>query len=683
MTMANDQGPPPRHPEEVPSVNDLTTLDFARRLGDLLDVPLLTVAPQQQYPNAPEFYYPSGQRDALSSTNNQAQLARWRPGHAIMAAMGGNVAVPDVDPRNGGDPDRVRQLLDGLGVRVYAEVQTPGPGAGRHFYIAGHPELASAHNLTSWPGVDIQSYGSLLFLPGTQRPKYNGAGYKIIFDNLEALADGGDPDGAAALAGWVAEHRGSREEFEPSPTWDGKPFDRRQSAYLDSMFRRMHSEVAAMPKDSGRNTAVYNKALAVGNYVAGSGLHEDYAIKILLDACNHNGLINEDGERAVLASIHSGIRNGKTRPRAVPSGPPDDVRPIDRTSADGDHRRIVLTRATDIKPRRVKWLWDARIPIGTLALLAGREGLGKSILAYTLAALITRGTLAGEYLGAPKSVLVAATEDSWSQTIVPRLIAAGADLNRVYRVEVIADDVHTELTLPRDLVKMRNLAREVDAVLLILDPLLSRLDDRLDTHKDADVRRALEPLVAAADMINLAVLGLIHHNKSGSSDPLQVIMGSKAFAAVARSVHTVIYDPDDDSNSRRLFGTPKNNLGRSDLPTYSFTIEPFAVSIDDGNDIAWTGRLVWGEGSTHSIHDAMERATETGEQRSAASDAQHWLEDYLSMNGGVAESAKIKKAAHAAGHTERSIRTARTRLKVEISEHGYPRQTWWSLPGKQ
>jgi hypothetical protein len=53
------------------------------------------------------------------------------------------------------------------------------------------------------------------------------------------------------------------------------------------------------------------------------------------------------------------------------------------------------------------------------------------------------------------------------------------------------------------------------------------------------------------------------------------------------------------------------------------------------------------------------------------------------MNGGVAESAKIKKAAHAARHTERSIRTARTRLKVEISEHGYPRQTWWSLPGKQ
>jgi hypothetical protein len=227
---------------------------------------------------------------------------------------------------------------------------------------------------------------------------------------------------------------------------------------------------------------------------------------------------------------------------------------------------------------------------------------------------------------------------------------------------------------------MRNVAREVDAVLLILDPLLSRVDDRLDTHKDADVRRALEPLVAAADMANLAVLGLIHHNKSGSTDPLQVIMGSKAFAAVARSVHTVIYDPDDDSKTRRLFGTPKNNLGRSDLPTFSFTIESVAVPVDDGNDLAWTGQLVWGEASAHSIHDAMERAAESSEQKSAASEAQQWREDYLTRKNDVAESGEIKKAAHAAGHTERSIRTARTRLKVEISKHGYQGQTWWSLP---
>jgi hypothetical protein len=71
---------PPRQAEGAPA------LDFVRRLGGRLDVPLLAIAPHQQYPNAPEFYYPSGQRDALSSTGNQAQLARWRPGWLQWAA---------------------------------------------------------------------------------------------------------------------------------------------------------------------------------------------------------------------------------------------------------------------------------------------------------------------------------------------------------------------------------------------------------------------------------------------------------------------------------------------------------------------------------------------------------------------------------------------------------------------
>jgi hypothetical protein len=68
---------------------------------------------------------------------------------------------------------------------------------------------------------------------------------------------------------------------------------------------------------------------------------------------------------------------------------------------------------------------------------------------------ITRGVLSGEFFGMPKSVLVAAAEDSWSQTIVPRLIAAGADLDRVFRVEITADAVHSELIRPRDLANHR------------------------------------------------------------------------------------------------------------------------------------------------------------------------------------------------------------------------------------
>jgi len=233
-----------------------------------------------------------------------------------MARTGGRAAVTDVDPRNGGDIEKTRQLLDGLGVRVFAEVATPS--GGRHFYVAGHLELPSCSNLNGWPGIDVLSFGKLVFLPGTQRPKYNGAGYQVIFDNLEALGDGGDPDGAETLAEWVAERRAQREPFEESQPWAGGEPDRRQAKYLQATLDGIHRDLSAMGKDSGRNTAVYNKALTVGNYIAGAGLDETAAIDVLLDASAINGLVRDDGERSVLASIHSGIRNGKARPRAVP-----------------------------------------------------------------------------------------------------------------------------------------------------------------------------------------------------------------------------------------------------------------------------------------------------------------------------------------------------------------------------
>ena len=90
----------------------------------------------------------------------------------------------------------------------------------------------------------------------------------------------------------------------------------------------------------------------------------------------------------------------------------------------------------------------------------------------------------------------------------------------------------------------------------------------------------------------------------------------------------------------------------------------------DGNNLTCTGRLVWGKGRHIRSVTQWSLQLGSGEQRSAASEAQHWLEDYLTMNGGVAESAKIKKAAHAARHTsDRCV--PHGRLKVEISERRY------------
>jgi hypothetical protein len=353
--------------------------------------------------------------------------------------------------------------------------------------------------------------------------------------------------------------------------------------------------------------------------------------------------------------------------------------PFDHLAESRTDRLVTLDAASTMRMRRVKWLEQDRVPAGAMTLLGGREGIGKSILAYTMAAQVTRGELPGIYLGQPMSVVVAATEDSWSMTIVPRLVAAGADLERIFRVNVTTPGgVDTSLSLPDDLVALEGLVDENGVAMVILDPLLSRLSSKLDTHVDAQVRLALEPLVALADRTGAAVVGLIHVNKVSTADPLTSLMGSRAFAAVARAVIYMMEDPDD--RETRLVGVPKNNLGRSDLPTRSCRIDRCLVDTDDEGEEIWTGKLVWTGDRSESISDVLESSAETAEVRSATSEATDWLTDFLGSMGGSAPSAIVKEKGRTAGHSISALTRARVRAYVVVGSGGYPRATTWSLP---
>ncbi len=340
-------------------------------------------------------------------------------------------------------------------------------------------------------------------------------------------------------------------------------------------------------------------------------------------------------------------------------------------------RALSLIAADTIAIRPVRWLWDDRIALGTLCLIGGREGVGKSLLTYTLAAQVTRGTLPGVYLGTPKAVIVAASEDSWEHTIVPRLLGAGADLSRVYRLIVTAKDgTDGSLQLPVDLDELTRVITETHAAIIMLDPLLSRIGHDLDTHKDADVRLALEPIVALADQTGACVLGLIHVNKSSSADPLTLLMGSRAFTAVARSVLFVMADPSDAS--KRLVGQAKNNLGRMDLPSLSFAIVASMVASLPEGDV-WTGRIDWLGDAALSLYDAIAATAVTAHDRSDQDAAAEWLADYLTGDEPI-ESGKVKRAAAQAGHAVATLQRARGALGIVVSSVGFPRKTCWSLP---
>jgi archaellum biogenesis ATPase FlaH len=351
-------------------------------------------------------------------------------------------------------------------------------------------------------------------------------------------------------------------------------------------------------------------------------------------------------------------------------------------------REIGLVSAASMIARRTKWLWDGRIPLGELALLAGREGIGKSTVCYQLVADITRGRLSGEYFGTCRQVIIVATEDSWECTIIPRLLAAGADLEMVFNARVNLDNIETGLSLPDDLVGIEALLNrnESNVAMILLDPLMSRISAELNTHKESDVRQALEPLAKLAHDFSVTILGIIHVNKDHSADAMTSIMGSRAFASVTRAAVFCLIDPEDDTGERRLLGQAKNNLGKMNVPTLAFKIENVEVGIDpeDGRPIE-SGRVVWLEKTNRILDDFITTSKQSVQDKTATSEAADWLRDYLEDAGEPVLSSEVKKKGKAAGHSESSLKRVLKRLSIVVDNvpvPGKPRLTYWSLPVK-
>lgn len=270
-------------------------------------------------------------------------------------------------------------------------------------------------------------------------------------------------------------------------------------------------------------------------------------------------------------------------------------------------RQLLAIPASLMKMRAAKWLYDRRIPAGAITLLAGREGIGKSTISYDLVSRVTRGKLEGRYFGIPRGVGVVATEDAWAEVVLPRMVASQADLTRIFRVEVRNEvGSREEISVPADLQALGDVCERQDIGLLVLDPVMSVIHNSIDTHKDKEIRKALQPLADFCFRSGVAVLALIHVNKSSTTDPLNSIMASRGFTAVARSVLYCIADPESEKEDDFLFCHPKSNLGPKQ-PTLRYRLGEVKIDIDDPDDpVVVTSRVLWGETDTRTARDALE-----------------------------------------------------------------------------
>jgi 5S rRNA maturation endonuclease (ribonuclease M5) len=391
--------------------------------------------------------------------------------------------------------------------------------------------------------------------------------------------------------------------------------------------------------------------------------------------------------------LAAGLGFDELRAPAAEEEPP----PADETAPEPEPeherpRQLVLTPASKIRIRPVRWLWDTtpegapptshgRIPLNSLAIAAGGPGLGKSQYAVWMTAAITRGLLPGELYDKPRSVIYAATEDSWAYTIAPRLIAAGADMDRVYRVDVQDDEEPSaRLTLPKDISLMGKTAEAYGVGLLVADPLLSLIDASINDYRAAEVRAALEPLVAAADRHGFTVLGLAHFTKQGAADPLSRVAGSGAFGQLIRCLIAFAREEGQEGEDDTfVMSLEKNNLGRLGLPSFQYAIAPVTVDTPEGP--SYVSRFVLGGETTTSVREVMQNETMPGD-REATSDAVAWLQGFLTDLGGSEQAREIKKAARKEGISDSAVDRAKRKLGIKSKQSGFGRDKGarWYLP---
>ncbi|MDE1668833.1 AAA family ATPase [Nocardia gipuzkoensis] len=338
-------------------------------------------------------------------------------------------------------------------------------------------------------------------------------------------------------------------------------------------------------------------------------------------------------------------------------------------------RRLVVTRGSEVKTKRVRWVDQDWMPEGSLVLLAGREGLGKSTIACEKCARVTRGELEGEWFGQPRNVLYLHTEDAREFTVAPRLRAAGADMDRVLFVDVQTEHSDTgTLILPADVSALEDLVVEHEVSLIVLDAATSAMSSELSGKDDRQVRQFLEPLAQLAARRGCVVLGLCHFGKRDGSDTGKLILGSIAWSQVARSVLSVAKD---EESGNLIVTNTKGNLAPR-VRSMEAVIESATIPTEDGT--ADVGVLRWlGESERDARELLAGEDAPDAEERTAA---EAWLEDYLTQHGQTP--AKIVKAeARKQGLSDATIKRAAKSIGVAYEIAGFPRTSVWRLQSAQ
>lgn len=282
------------------------------------------------------------------------------------------------------------------------------------------------------------------------------------------------------------------------------------------------------------------------------------------------------GQEAIIAALT--VENGdrcdpplpqhevETIARSVsryPAGSPDTLFTRGQTKDVGFS--LGLTVMSDLSPQPLRWLVPSYLPLGKLVLLAGNGGHGKSTVTLDIAAALSVGRRPfGTAIDRtePCSTLLVSCEDDYEDTILPRLMSAGADLSRIFRVDGVKDK--DGKLAPFSLVHYEaieaELSRRPDVRLIVVDPAGAFVGrSGIDDHKDSELRALLGPLTELAARRGVTIIIVKHLSKGTTAKAVDKVGGSTGYVNAVRAAFLIAPDPQDEA--KKLFMPIKFNLG--------------------------------------------------------------------------------------------------------------------------
>ena len=299
---------------------------------------------------------------------------------------------------------------------------------------------------------------------------------------------------------------------------------------------------------------------------------------------------------------------------------------------------VKIIRMSDVELTPVDWLWKPYLPFGKLSVLQGNPGEGKTYFAMHLAAACTNGKLLPNMERMePFNVIYQTAEDGLGDTVKPRLIEAGADLDRV----LVIDDSDVQLTLSDE--RIEKAIVENNARLVIIDPIQAYLGADVDMNRANEVRPIFMRLGQVAQRTGCAILLIGHLNKAAGMQSLQRGLGSIDIAAAVRSVMFIgklKHDP-----TMRILTHEKSSLAPPGVS--------LAFSLGDEGGFRWVGEY---DITADEMLSGIEPQRETKTQQ--AKD----LICTLLAGGKQVLSEDIDKAALERGIPGRTVRDAKREL---------------------